>query len=409
MCSSGSTYYIHNMKYFISFLSLILSYSASAQYQQLSSEASIHIITVGPYQPELYSSFGHSGIRVYDPVNRIDDFYNYGVFDFDQPNFYLNFAKGYLNYRLAVMDYPRVKNFYQYQNRYIHEQILNLDQADKQKFYEFLQWNALPQNMYYYYDYFYDNCATRIRDAVKLTFGDRVEFDGSYIDTDYTIRDLTDLYLEEQPWGDLGIDICLGLPMDKKATPYMYMFLPDFIETAFNHATIERNGEKLPLVKRTIVTYESTLEPSTASAITPFYLFSFLFLIMLIISWKGVKTNRYKKWIDVVLFSIVGLLGWLFFLLWVATDHDAAARNFNLLWAIPLHFPIALFLLKKPIPKWLSIYFLATATIYLITVVFWPFLPQDLHNALIPFTLLLAVRAIRIYHFSRHERVKNRN
>lgn len=395
------------MKYLISLLVLAFSWSANAQFEELSEKASIHVITVGPYQPELYSAFGHSGFRVFDPEKGIDEFYNYGVFDFDQPNFYLNFAKGYLNYRLAVMDYPRVRNFYQYQNRYIHEQILNLDQADKQKLYEFLQWNALPQNMYYYYDYFYDNCATRIRDAVRLTFGDRLNFDGSYIETDYTIRDLTDLYLQEQPWGDLGIDLCLGLPMDKRATPEMYMFLPDYVEKAFNHATIKRNGKEVPLVKRTIVTYESTPEPSTASAITPFYLFSLLFIIILIISWQGIKKDRYKRWIDIVLFSVVGLIGWLLFLLWVATDHNAAAVNFNLLWALPLHFPLALFLLKKSIPTWLGYYFLAAAVIALLTIVTWAILPQNLHNAFIPFTLLLLVRATRVYHFSRNERAKN--
>ncbi|MEM7110199.1 MAG: DUF4105 domain-containing protein, partial [Bacteroidota bacterium] len=199
----------------------------------LSPQAEIRVITFGPYQGELYSAFGHSGIRVIDPVNGINDFYNYGIFDFDQPNFYLNFARGFLNYRLAVMQYDRIVNYYAYyQQRYVHEQVLNLDSIQRQKLFDFLVWNARPENMYYYYDYFYDNCATRVRDAIEGTFEGKVEFDGSYISTDYTIRDLTDLYLPHQPWGDLGIDICLGLPMDKKATPYMYMFLPDYIESA---------------------------------------------------------------------------------------------------------------------------------------------------------------------------------
>ena len=84
-------------------------------------------------------------------------------------------------------------------------------------------------------------------------FGEDLKFDYAHIRTQYSIRDLTDLYIEEQqPWGDLGIDICLGLPMDKVASPFEYMFLPDYIESCFDHATIENNGERVPLVKKKI-------------------------------------------------------------------------------------------------------------------------------------------------------------
>lgn len=386
---------------------LVLSCSllaAHGQYRQLSEKAAIHIVTVGPYQAELYSAFGHSGIRVYDPTTRIDYFYNYGVFDFDQPNFYLNFARGFLNYRLAVADYPRVRNFYSYQNRYIHEQVLDLTHDQTQKLFEFLQWNAEPENMHYYYDYFYDNCATRVRDAVETTFGDSVQFDGSYIDTDYTIRDLTDIYLQQQPWGDLGIDICLGLPMDKTATPYMYMFLPDYIEQAFDHATIIRNGEQVPLVKKTLVTYESTPEPWAASTITPTILFSVFALLVGLVTFRGYQNQTHKKWIDITLFSVIGLLGWLLFILWVATDHNAAARNLNLIWAIPLHFPVALWLLKKNTPDWVSKYFLATAVLGVLTILGWAFLPQNLPNSLIAIVILIAMRAYYIFHHHKTNR-----
>jgi len=387
------------MKYItISIFLLVACFTQLSGQTQLSEDASIHIITVGPYQEELYSAFGHSGIRVYDPQNQIDYFYNYGVFDFNQPNFYLNFAKGFLNYRLAVMEYPRIRNYYIYQNRYIHEQILNLSRSERQELFEFLEWNARPENMNYYYDYFYDNCATRVRDAVKKAFKEKVTFDGSYITTDYTIRDLTDIYLQEQPWGDLGIDICLGLPMDKTATPHMYMFLPDYIEKAFNNATIERNGEKVELVKRTLVTNSSKAQPSAASPITPLYLFSIVAFILLFITYRGYRTKKHKRWIDIILFTVVGLVGWLLFLLWVATDHNAAANNFNLLWAIPFHFPLALFLLKKELPTWVIYYFLAIAVFEVLVILGWFLWPQDLHVSLIPIALVLLIRSYFIYY-----------
>ncbi len=386
-------------------LVLLFIFTTGVSYSQikLSPQAEIRIVTVGPYQGELYSAFGHSGIRVYDPVLSIDHFYNWGVFDFDQPYFYLNFARGFLRYRLAVIDYPRVANFYVRQNRYVHEQVLNLDSAQLQQLHDFLQWNAQPENMYYYYDYFYDNCATRVRDAVEKLFADSVYFDNSYITTDYSIRDLTDLYLTWQPWGDLGIDICLGLPMDIKATPYMYMFLPDYIESAFDNAYITRNGKKDPLVRETIVTYEARQQESRASLPGPVTAFGLLLLAGALITWLGYKKGDSFFWFDAVLFSAVGLIGWLLLLLWTATDHNAASKNMNLLWAVPLHFPMGLALLSK---KWNLLkvrYFTFVVALQCMVILLWFLWPQDLHEALIPVSLLLLLRSFYIRYYLIHK------
>jgi hypothetical protein len=369
-----------------------------AQTTQLSSQAQIHILTCGPFQGELYSAFGHSAIRVYDPVNNLDLLYNYGVFDFDQPNFYLNFARGHLYYKLAVTDYSRFRDFYIYYNRYIHEQVLNLDQQQKQKLFDFLQWNLKTENQYYRYDYFYDNCATRVRDALKSTFGDNLQIDGSFIKTDYTIRDLTDIYLKEQSWGDLGIDICLGLPMDKTATPYIYMFLPDYIESSFNHATLKNDSISVPLVKNTIITYESKPEIEADSLPTPIKVFSVILLIGIIITVAGWVRKKAFVLFDIILFTLIGLAGWLLLLLWVATDHNAAANNMNLLWALPLHFPAALLVLKKSLLHWLQKYFLVTAILAGLLLIFWVLLPQQLNYSLIPIVVLLGLRAFFIQH-----------
>jgi uncharacterized membrane protein len=263
-------------------------------------------------------------------------------------------------------------------------------------YFDFLQWNMRPENQYYYYDYFYDNCATRIRDGLIRVFGDSLTFDGSYIDTNYTIRDLTDIYLQEQPWGDLGIDLCLGLPMDTVATPYMYMFLPDYIEQGFDHATLITNGATVPLVKETIITYESTPEPDSSSAITPLIAFSILLIIGIIWTIQEMRKKVHYRVPDVILFTVVGLVGWLLFLLWVATDHNAAARNLNLLWAIPLYFPIGLLLLKKRRPNWMRWFFRITFFAMVLLILFWSSLPQDLHNSLVPLAALLGLRSFRL-------------
>lgn len=378
-------------------LALLLIPLLTQAQTKLSPAAEIRVITCGPYQGELYSAFGHSAIYVKDEATDVSRLYNYGVFDFNQPNFYLNFAKGHLNYRLAVMDYERFVQSYINENRFVHEQVLNLTPAQNQRLFNFLEWNAKEENMYYNYDYFYDNCATRVRDALKHTFGDTIVFDGSYITTDYTIRDLCDIYLEEQPWGDLGIDLCLGLPMDKTATPWMYMFLPDYVESAFANGYIKDSTGGRPLVGRTVLTYESVPTLAKTSYNTPLNWFSGLLALGILVTFFGYKRGTPYYVFDVVLFSVIGLLGWFLLGLWLLTDHRAAAQNMNILWALPFHFPLALFLIKKVKPKFLKFYFGLTAAVSMLLLVFWWLLPQDLNMDFLPVVLLLAVRSFHLF------------
>jgi hypothetical protein len=370
---------------------LLFSISGLAQTPKLSERAEIHVVTCGPSQTELYSAFGHSAFRVYDPVSGFDWIYNYGVFDFNQPNFYLNFAKGNNNYKLAVQEYARFRDIYIYYNRFIHEQRLNLTQDQKQKLFDFLEWNALPENQYYRYDYFYDNCATKIRDVVQHVFGDSVKFDDSYIQTNYSIRDLCELYLNQQPWGDLGIDICLGLPMDKKASAYEYMFLPDYIESTFDHATVVDSVSR-PLVKEKTITYEAKPEESDFSLFHPWIVFGFILTIGAALTYYDFKRKKLSKWFDALLFGIVGLIGLLLLLLWIATDHKAAAKNFNLLWALPTHLVVLFWFWKENKPKWFGIYFRLVGILQLVAIACWFILPQQLNVFLIPLVILLMIR-----------------
>lgn len=371
---------------FIVFISGVGS-AAVAPYR-LSGDAKISLITCGPWQTELYSAFGHSAIRVADEQLGIDWSFNYGTFDFNQPNFYLNFARGRNFYMLSVQEYPDFRDFYIRSNRYIHEQILNLDSAQKQKLFEYLWNNALPENKSYRYDYFYDNCSTRPRDVVKAVFGDRVNFKTFPIQEPKTIRQLTDQYLAHQPWGDLGIDICLGLPMDREADHNVHMFLPDFLETGFDYATIRKDSVELPLVQEKNIVFAGAAEEYPFSLSHPLVIFGLLLVLVIAFSVYDLRRFEISRWLDLVLFYGTGLLGLFLLVLWFGTDHKAAALNFNLFWAMPLN--LALPFMRTVTTR--RRYFLIMTLLTFVLLVSWPYLPQELNLMLIPVVLGLLFR-----------------
>src|SRR5690606_20603691 len=137
---------------------------------KLSDSSRISLLTVAPGE-ELYSAFGHTGIRVTDFKNEFDVVFNYGTFDFEQPGFYSNFVKGKMLYMISANNFDDFVSEYIYEKRSITEQTLNLSVHDKQEIFAYLYNNLLPENREYYYDFFWDNCATRPRDVFESVLG----------------------------------------------------------------------------------------------------------------------------------------------------------------------------------------------------------------------------------------------
>ncbi len=133
---------------------------------ELSEDAEFSLITCSPGD-EIYNLFGHSAIRLRDPNLRLDFVYNFGTFDFSTPNFVLRFIQRKLMYSLSKSSYNPFLRVYVYENRAVSEQKLLINREQKQNLFIYLEKNYLPQNREYLYDFFYDNCASRIRDAFE--------------------------------------------------------------------------------------------------------------------------------------------------------------------------------------------------------------------------------------------------
>ncbi|MEO9483076.1 MAG: DUF4105 domain-containing protein [Ekhidna sp.] len=380
----------------LSLLFFLASFS-QAQYQ-LSEDAEIAVVTLGPYQGEVWSAFGHNGIRVRDPKYGIDWFYDYGLYDFNQENFFLNFAKGLLKYRVGIRKWEHSFAFQKSLNRYIKVQYLNLTQEEKQAIFDYLQNNVKPENAEYLYNYVYDNCATKIRDVINELFPGRVQFDLSYKVEGKTIRDLMEDYLDYQPWGDLGIDVGLGTQVDREATAEEYMFLPEYIFKAFAEAEITRGNTSAPLVSSTEIAFMPKDQNNENGLWTPFNTFVLVFFIVGLITHRNMKYGKRTKWIDVLLFSFVGFVGWWVAFLWFGTEH-LSQRNLNILWAIPFHLPLIFFTGKERFRKFFRLYFKVTAYWYCGVLLIWALLPQPLHQSLVPLVLTLVLRSFYISYY----------
>ncbi len=353
--------------------------------QTLSAEAQISILTAGPGE-DLYSVFGHSAMRVNDPKKGIDEVYNWGTFDFNMPNFYYNFARGRLLYMLTVSPIRHFLYSYQQKGRWVHEQSLNLQHGEKQQIYDLLLENRQPENVHYLYDFFYDNCATRVRDilddALKIDWGP----DPRPLEKP-SFRSLLAPYVAHIPWTGWGIDLLLGLPGDKKATPLEYMYLPDELFVAANGA---RHQDGRLLVDGFREFLPPLYTPHKSNIPGPIITFWLLFILGVFSLLREKASRVFAR----IFFGATGLLGTLLFYLWFFSDHESMSLNLDILWAFPTHIYFVFRTLKKEPGRLPGLYFQTIGIICLLLLIAWPFSPQGFHPATFPLVGLSVLMAI---------------
>ena len=359
------------------------------QFPKLSEAAEISILTFGSGK-HLNDAFGHSGIRVKDSVTNLDVIFNYGVYDFDTPNFYTKFAQGRLNYKMGANYTSSILDYYKRQNRSIEEQVLNLNYDENLELYNYLLNNYKPQNRYYLYDFFYDNCATKIKDVSNKALNYKITYNIPEGITNASFRS----YIYEQvywnSWGRLGIDLALGAKIDQPTNSEDAMFLPKYIQEFFRVAKV--NGKPLVKVENTL--FKPT--PSQNKAInvfwSPLFVLSCISILILWLTWKDFKHQKRRKWIDVFLFLITGTVGMILLLLWFATDHKTTANNYNLLWGFPLNLLIIPSLLKSKLSGW-AVNFIKLLIICLVLMsVHWVSGVQNFPIVIIPLLIAITTR-----------------
>ncbi|MEZ5004047.1 MAG: DUF4105 domain-containing protein [Chitinophagales bacterium] len=348
---------------------------------ELSSEAEISLLTCSPGD-DFYESYGHSALRVKDPVTKVDVVFNYGTFSFSE-DFAIKFIKGELNYWVEPEPYFDFRYQYNYEGRSIYEQVLNLTQDQKQSIADYLLENAKPENKYYWYDFRFNNCSSKLRDVLEESTD--VQFSDEK--SNETFRQMINGYVPYADWYDLGTDVLLGATLDRKTTYAESMFLPDYLMKMFDDAKI--NGKPLVKEKRTLLDngYHLYNEGKWANIFSPSAVFWLVLLLFLLfkIYYKG----NWPPVFSILFLTILGLSGWFMIILWFFTLHTAADWNLNILWAIPFHFPMAFLLTKAKSWKWVAHYFFICRVILIATLFIWPlFLPQQFNMAVLPLILI---------------------
>ena len=363
-----------------------------AQYHEGQSDSiTVSLITYFPGSLE-YELYGHSGIKIGLPHGE-GVFYNYGIFDFNSPNFTYRFVKGDAEY--MVKGYSAEYMLHGYSRRRVVEQVLNFSQPQAYRAAAYLYENALPWNAKYRYNYVLDNCATRPRDVIETASGGTLVYP-EMTDTT-TFRKMFHRYNSHYAWSQFGIDMALGSGIDRPITYREQMFVPMVLMEAVAGATIERDGERVPLVAATHVLIDGSLDgdilPPTDWWMTPLFVALLVLAVTIVVSFFDVRRKRVSRWFDTILFGFMSLYGMLLFFLIFVSIHEATSPNWNGLWLNPFLLIPAVLVWVKSAKRVLYCYHFANFALLILFLAVSAFLPQEFNIAFLPMLLSLLTRS----------------
>ena len=350
---------------------------------QISDSARVSILTIYPGDA-IYALWGHSALRIEDPVTQTDISYNYGTFDFRNPlSFILRFAYGKLDYQLSLHYSPSlVEDSWVSLGRGVVEQQLSMTVEETRALYQYLSINALPSNRVYRYDFLYDNCATRILDALEYALQTEIADSTS---TGITFRNLIQPYLRAHAGLDLAINLAMGIPVDQEATQRQLSFLPIELQVLLENAQT-RTGT--PLVAQTDTLFGNPVTPEKRRTMSFPTIMGWLILLAALLLFVRDVSQPSRRVFDTVLLGIVTVLGLLITFFWLVSLHEITRPNLHILWAWPLHV-LPLFFSRKP---WTTLYWYAATCAAAVFVFGAPWWAQSLPHATIPMALAVALR-----------------
>jgi hypothetical protein len=377
------------MKKAIVIFLLIFFLFVRSLYSQSVQDTTIYLLTCSP-GTETYSIYGHSAVRVKIQHLGSDTVYNWGVFDFNTPNFVWKFAKGRLDYILDTSEYQRFMAEYFYEKRSVFSQIINLESNEKRVLLSLIEQNRLPENRSYRYDFFYDDCSTRIRDLLEKTIGKNLKYPPVELKQQRTFRELVGEYQKIYPWLKMGVDLIMGTPGEVKATFRDMMFLPLYLQGNLTEAVINRDHKMVPLLgsAEILLEYDTPVVKSRFYT-TPFFLITLLFILIVFLS-AFYRRGKLINILDIFLFSVFSLLSVLMIFFNFFTNHLQMKWNLNIIWFNPFIIICLLCLIwRKTGEIWFRIVFFLSVIFLPLIIIF----PYATNNAFVPVMLILVLRS----------------
>lgn len=309
------------------------------------SELEIYVMTMGQGDL-LWERFGHNALGIRDRRAGTDIVYNWGTFSFEQEDFLPRFLRGEMLYWMARNDAAGTLVAYQSWNRSVTVQRLNLTPAQRDSVRRFVEWNQQDANKFYRYDYYLDNCSTRVRDALDAVLGGAIRRATDSIQTPTTYRDHSLRLMDGMFWSRTGIDLGLGAPTDRPITAWEAMFIPMEMQRALRSIRVpDSTGALVPLVASEDVLFEATRAPERRDvprlAGTAFLLGLALAALLVALGYR-LPGAVAATTLALACSLVAGTLGLLLFLLWTVTQHGATHGNQNLFFAQPLWLAVLL-------------------------------------------------------------------
>lgn len=295
----------------------------------------VTLLTMGQGD-QVWELFGHNAIWIHDPATSSDIVYNWGVFDFRAPGFLPRFLLGDMRYMMVGETIGNTLANYRYLNRHVWAQELDLTAAEKRALVDFVRWNAQPENAQYRYNYYLDNCSTRVRDAIDRVLGGRLRTHLQAIPTSETYRSHSLRLMQKDKAIVTGVDMALGRPTDLTLTADEASFLPGQL-MAYMRGFKRDDGR--PIVAREYLIGDATrdAEPDDVPALWKGLLPLGLALAALVLGgFFGTRARRTTATLVAIIAGVAGLIGTVLLLLVTITDHVAAHRNENILMLNPL-------------------------------------------------------------------------
>ena len=377
------------MKRYFSLLFCLFILKTIPVFSQNTNDTTVYLITCSP-GTETYSVWGHSALRIVIPQAQTDDVYNWGVFDFATPNFAWKFAKGRLNYMLGVYPFDRFLQDYFFENRSVWSQEIHLQPVEKLRLMLLIQENLKPENRNYRYDFFYDDCSTRIRDLLEKIYGNKLIYPPDEDGKAPTFRKMIAEYHKNYPWLDMGINLLMGLPGERKTSPRERMFLPYDLQKNLTRAVINRDRKMMPLLGKTETVLDFPAPETNNRLLTsPIFVFSVILIILIILS-ALLRKSPVMNYIDIAIFLVFSVLAVLMIFFNFFTDHVQMRMNMNIIW-FNLVIILCLFSLVsgKKGTTWFRIVF-ALSTLFLPVILI---IPDAMSNSLMPVILILLLRS----------------